>query len=76
MMDRRPTLEELLKSNTQIDPEELAQALEALRQLRSKGLRKARYGLATPDTTRRVAVGAGGDDRRMVRLGRERASLP
>jgi hypothetical protein len=47
---------EILARNPQVDPDRLERALEALRRLRDRGLRRKEYDLAPPFGGRRASV--------------------
>jgi hypothetical protein len=52
----RPSKEELLKQNSQIDPDSLDEATRLADQLKESGVQGARYSLATPATRRRLRI--------------------
>lgn len=51
---KRPTIEELLAQNPDVDPNELKEAQQLADRLKDSGFEGARYRLATPLTGRRA----------------------
>lgn len=56
-MAELPNVDELIRSNPNIDPRQLEKGRELLRKLRESGARGAGYRLASPINRRRVLIG-------------------
>ena len=63
-------IQEVMKNNPQVDTDELRKGQELSRRLREGGLKRAAYGLATPDERRRAIVIDSKGNRNKVHLRR------